>query len=248
MRTTIDSLRTRLAGLEAMLGTVLGTPQAMSAQTGLVTPPETAYGAPHAVPAFPAQESSLPYRNDTGLASSHAYPSYRPGPSPMPTAITSPSAESSSGLLPQRFAVATAHHASSGRSDSYDASPPPFSSHYPLPQLLSNSSTAAEPQEVVFPDSGRKSPSLNHGFDTPESDPSCRLSHLRPELRKEEVAASLSLEWMVRPDPFASPTSTRYLTHPLTASPSGPRSYRWLNTLGAVVASGHGAYSSSIDD
>ncbi|BGP29026.1 hypothetical protein JCM10296v2_000762 [Rhodotorula toruloides] len=152
MRTTIDGLRTRLAGLEGILATVLG---GHNATTGAPSPAMHAiggYGARSSTPGVAGPALSTQYLNDYALASPYAYLPYQPAPSPVTLARSSSSNGSASSSVPQPTADAPAGAA---------AMAPPHDASLALPVDVS--------------------PSLNQ---------------LRPELREEEVAASLSLEWM----------------------------------------------------
>ncbi|KAJ8296788.1 Pyrrolocin cluster transcription factor fsdR [Rhodotorula toruloides] len=155
MRTTIDGLRTRLAGLEGILATVL------SSHGGAVPPSEPAmnaaggYGAPSPAPGFAGPALSAQYLNDYALASPYTYLPYQSAPSPVPLARSSSSNGSASSSVPQPCTTAT----------------------------HSSSTTAIDPPPVA----GLASTTLEHATG---------LNQSRPELREEEVAASLSLEWM----------------------------------------------------
>lgn len=195
MRTTIDGLRTRLAGLEGILATVL------SSHGGAVPPSEPAmnaaggYGAPSPAPGFAGPALSAQYLNDYALASPYTYLPYQSAPSPVPLARSSSSNGSASSSVPQPCTTAT----------------------------HSSSTTAIDPPPVA----GLASTTLEHATG---------LNQSRPELREEEVAASLSLEWMVR---SVCPLSC--LAAWTDGQSSGARSYERGGTPAAVTASYHGA-------
>ncbi|BGO96809.1 hypothetical protein NBRC10513v2_000745 [Rhodotorula toruloides] len=153
MRTTIDGLRTRLAGLEGILATVLGGHDGTFAVPTQATHAVGGYGAPSPAPGFAGPALSTQYLSDYALAPPYAYLPYQPAPSPVPLARLSSSNGSASSSVPQPSADAPAGVAATA-------------------------------------------PAQNASLETSAVDRSPGLSQLRPELREEEVAASLSLEWM----------------------------------------------------